>query len=114
MNVLLVEDNPNVRRLIKSLLSDLVSEFVECDDGSQALEAYSNKAHDWVLMDIEMPVVDGITATRQIRAVFPDARIAIVTNYDHQKLRTAAFDAGAQAFISKENLFALRSLLSLD
>lgn len=62
-------------------------------------------------MDIEMPVLDGLDATRQIVAAFPDARIVIVTKHGHEKLRMTATDAGASAYVLKENLFALRALI---
>lgn len=111
MRLLIVEDNPEMRRLMKRMLADLVEEFAECDDGGEALEAYACSRPDWVLMDIEMKVMDGITATAQIRAVFPEARVIIVTNYDNQALRQAAREAGARGYVLKDNLFEMRSLL---
>ncbi|MCI0487594.1 MAG: response regulator, partial [Blastocatellia bacterium] len=66
---------------------------------------------DWVLMDIMMERVDGITATREIRRAFPDARIVIVTNFDDAKFRDAAREAGAGYYVPKENLMAVRAVL---
>lgn len=100
-----------MRRLMKRMLADLAEEFAECDDGGEALEAYACSRPDWVLMDIEMKVMDGITATAQIRAVFPEARVIIVTNHDNQALRQAAREAGARGYILKDNLLEMRSLL---
>ena len=111
MRLLIVEDNPEMRRLMKRMLADLAEEFAECDDGNKALKAYTCARPDWVLMDLEMKVMDGITATGQIRSVFPDARVIIVTNHDNQSLRQAARDAGARGYVLKDNLFEIRSFL---
>ena len=111
VNLLIVDDSERMRRMIKRLIKGALAEVYECSDGSQALEAYTEHRPDWVFMDIEMKDVDGITATRQIRAAFPDAKVVIVSNYDSVELRAAASDAGAQAFCSKANLLSLRSLV---
>ena len=111
LRFLIVEDHPEMRRVIRRLISGIATEIVECDDGGEALEAYANSRPDWVLMDIEMKVMDGITATEQIRAVFPEAKVIIVTNHDNQALRHAAREAGARGYILKDNLFEMRSLL---
>jgi CheY-like chemotaxis protein len=112
MTILIVEDNELMRLLIKKLLGDLTETFVECDDGAQALEAYRRHHPDWVLMDIKMKEVDGLAATRQIKAAFPEARIIIVTGYDDARLRAAAQEAGACGYVHKENLLELRQILS--
>src|SRR5207248_1379862 len=61
--VLIVDDNQQVRRMIRALIEDIVDEFIECEDGSRALGAYWSLRPDWVLMDVEMNEVDGLTAT---------------------------------------------------
>jgi CheY-like chemotaxis protein len=111
MNLLIIEDNEPMRRTIKSLLADLVTQFYECSDGSQALAAYATHQPDWVLMDIEMAQMDGLTATKQIKAAYPHARIIIVTNYDEPALRETAQAAGAYDYVLKENLFTLSRML---
>jgi two-component system response regulator DesR len=111
MNLLIVEDNEPMRRTIKSLLGDLVAQFYECSDGCEALAAYAEHQPDWVLMDIEMEPVDGLTATKQIKAAYPNAKIIIVTNYDEPALRETAQAAGAFGYVLKENLFTLSQLL---
>ena len=111
MTLLIVEDNPAVRRLVRQLVADLADEIGECGDGAEAEARYAELQPDWVLMDIEMPRVDGIAATRRIKAAFPDARILIVTNYGDAALRAAALAAGACGYVLKENLLELRRLL---
>ncbi len=112
MTMLIVDDNEEVRRLLKSLLADLVETVYECDDGAQALALYTAHCPDWVLMDLQMKTMDGLTATRQIRACFPDARIVMVTQYNSPALRAEATQAGVVGYVNKEDLLELRDLLS--
>lgn len=111
MKLLIVEDNPEMRRMLRRILTGVADEVTECEDGNAAHAAYQQMQPDWVLMDIEMKTLDGIAATRQIVATWPDARVVIVTNHDHQALRTAAAEAGACGYVLKENLLELRQRL---
>ncbi len=79
-------------------------------DGAEALDAYHRCLPDWVLMDIEMEEVDGITATREILLSYPRARVVIVSKYADDQTREAARKAGACGYVLKENL-AVRALL---
>jgi DNA-binding NarL/FixJ family response regulator len=63
-------------------------------------------------MDIKMRKVDGLTACRQIKAAYPTANICIVTQYGDERTREAAFKAGACAYVLKEELHILRSVLA--
>ena len=111
MTLLIVEDNPKVREMIKEVVRDVAETAHECGNGAQALHSYAAHRPDWVLMDIEMDEMDGIAATRQIKAVFSDARIIIVTNYDDNDLREAARQAGACEYVLKENLLDVVRIL---
>jgi len=111
MRILIVDDNATVRKMMVSLLARIADEIQECGDGADAVAAYSRNQPDWVLMDIRMGEVDGLIATRRIKAQFPEARIIIVTNLDDAELRDAARDAGACDYILKGNLFDLPMLL---
>jgi CheY-like chemotaxis protein len=113
MRLLIVDDNPGVRRLIRTLVSGVAREIRECADGADALEAYQRERPDFVLMDIQMGALDGLVATRRIVAADPGARVIIVTNYDQPDLREAAREAGACGFVGKENLFELLPLLAM-
>lgn len=112
MNILIVEDSQAVRRMIRNVVCRPADQCYECSDGCEALAAYAQHQPDCVLMDIEMKTVDGITATGQIRAAFPEAKIVIVTNYDDADLRLAALAAGACAYVLKDELYKLRSSLT--
>ena len=111
MKILIVEDNARMRQALKSFLADWATEFIECADGAAAQAAYAACQPDVVLMDVELPELDGISATRQITAADPAARVIIVTNYDHTGLRDAARQAGSCGYVLKENLLDLRKLL---
>jgi len=113
MNILIVEDHAETRELLRSLVSQLADAVYECSDGAEALSAYAMSQPDWVLMDIEMKGMDGIAATRQIKAAFPQARIVIVTNHDEAELRESARAAGAVEYVLKENLLDVQRLLQL-
>ncbi len=110
--LLIVDDNKQVRRMIRNLVEDLETEFCECADGSEALSAYRKNLPDWVLMDVQMKEMDGLTATRQIKSFFPKAKVIILTNHTDAKTRQAAMDAGAFAFCDKDDLMSLRGLIS--
>jgi CheY-like chemotaxis protein len=112
MKLLIIDDNAEMRRLIRSLLEEQAEEIFECSDGSQAFAAYSRHRPDWVLMDVEMPQMDGITASRAVRSAFPAARIVIVTKYDDEEMKAEAAQAGACGYVIKEDLSRLRGLLA--
>lgn len=112
MILLIVEDNEQMRRTIKSFVVDLADDIYECSDGANALAAFELRRPDWVLMDIQMDQLDGIEATRQIKSNFPTARIMIVSNYDDPDLRAAACQAGALEYVVKDSLLDIRRILS--
>lgn len=111
MKLLIVEDHPAMRRMMRRMVADLVNEIRECGDGAEALEAYRELQPDWVLMDLQMPHVNGLAATQHLLGYDPAAHVVIVTNYDDAGLRAAAAAAGARGYVLKENLPELRGLL---
>jgi len=114
ISLLIAEDNEKMRRMLKSLVANLVSTLWECSDGEDAIAAYMTHRPDFVFMDAEMKHLDGITATRRIKAADPAARIIIVTSYDQADLREAAQAAGACGYVLKENLLELVQLIQGD
>jgi CheY-like chemotaxis protein len=112
LRLLIVDDSPEVRRLLCSLLSDHASEILECENGSDAVRRYFEMRPDWVLMDLRMEGVDGLAATREILRRDGDARVIIVSQHSGPEIREAIRDAGAVAYVHKDNLLVLRKLLS--
>ena len=114
MKLLIVEDNAQMRRLIRAVVADLAEASTECADGAEVVAAYAAQqfsAADRVLMDLQMPHVGGLEATRQLHAAFPDAVIIIVTQHDDPHWRAVATQAGACGYVLKDNLLELRRLL---
>jgi len=111
MTFLIVEDNSEMRRLIKRAVTKESDIVYECSDGSDALASYVQHGPDWVLMDIKMPRLDGISATRQIKKVFPQARIVVVSQYDDTEMREDARRAGAADYVLKDDLLAIRQII---
>ena len=109
--LLIVEDNPSMRRLIKSVVKDLAIDVYECEDGLDALAKYEALLPEWVLMDVEMKKKDGFTATREIMAAHPKAKILILTKYDTPRMREAAKRAGACEYVLKGNLLTIRQII---
>jgi CheY-like chemotaxis protein len=111
MTVLIVEDNASVRRLLRRAVQQIATDTWECDDGVKALAAYIEHSPDLVLMDVRMPIMDGLAATRQIRKSDPHARIIIVTDCDDEETRAAASEAGAWGYALKQDLTTLEALI---
>lgn len=112
--IMIVDDNARMRAMLRLSLAGEGVEFCECDDGDHAPTLYQSQHPDWVLMDVRMKRVDGLTATRRICAGHPQARVVIVTECDGEEMREEAAAAGAKGFIHKEQLQQLRTLLELD
>lgn len=112
MALLIIDDNREMRLLIRRIVRTVSDDVVECDDGSEALAAYDAHRPAWVLMDVEMARMDGLQATKAIVARFPDARVVIVSQYTDAATREAARAAGAVAFVAKDTLTELRALLT--
>lgn len=110
-NLLIVEDNPSMRRLIKSVVQDLAVNIHECVDGAEALAAYETYCPEWILMDVEMKEKDGFTATQEIIQAHPQAKVLILTKFGTDRMRAEAKRVGASEFILKENLLKIREII---
>ncbi len=111
MMVLIVDDNAAVRSLIRRILKGFADEIRECANGAQAVAVCQAQSPDVVLMDVEMPELDGLAATRALHTMTPSTPVVIVSQHDEDVIRAAAFAAGACAFASKSDLAALPTLL---
>ncbi len=107
MKILIVDDNAQVRRIIRYAVRALATKIIECSDGDEVLALYAQHLPDIVLMDIHMPRVDGLTATRHLKAQAPEANVIIVTDIDDEGIRSLVTEAGAIGYVLKENLVQL-------
>jgi len=108
IKVLIVDDHTLVREGIRSLLS-LVADIEvvgEAANGKEALKKVKELAPDVVLMDLAMPIMGGLEATRQIRREFPGVRILALTQYDDSEYVIPIIEAGARGFITKMGAFS--------
>ncbi|MFO0596393.1 MAG: ATP-binding protein [Myxococcaceae bacterium] len=101
--VLLVEDNPVNQTIGRRILERFGCEVTSAFDGRQAVEMLQSASFDVVLMDLQMPVLDGLGAAREIRALplSPQPWIIAVTANAYDSDRAASFDAGMDAFLPK-------------
>ncbi|MEM7198922.1 MAG: response regulator transcription factor [Planctomycetota bacterium] len=105
IRVLLVDDQPLLREGLR-LLFELQSDFEvvgEAGDGAEALlRLEAATAVDVVLMDVQMPGVDGVEGTRQLRARFPDVQVIILTTFDDDEYVFEGLRAGACGYLLKD------------
>jgi DNA-binding NarL/FixJ family response regulator len=103
VKVLIVDDDPLVARSLKVLLSDEPDMEVvgTAPDGAHALLACESEPPDAVLMDIRMPGMDGIEATRQIRKRWPGVHVMILTTFEDDRNVRLALQAGAEGYLLK-------------
>ena len=101
--VLIVDDNPQVRQELRTLLplAGNIEIIGEAADGLEAIHLLQTLEPEVVLIDLEMPVLDGYEATRQIKACRPACRVVALTAYADPESRDRAAEAGVDAFIVK-------------
>ena len=109
--LLIVDDNKEIRELIKGIVRKVSENIFECEDGDEVLTAFDLYQPDWIVMDIEMKRMDGLMATALLTKNHPEANIIIVTNHNDDQTRQTANNAGARFFLSKDNLISLRQLI---
>jgi DNA-binding NarL/FixJ family response regulator len=103
-SLLLVDDDPVVREAYRSFFAQQ-DEFVvrgEARNGAEAIEAYAQLLPDVVLMDLQMPVVSGIDATREICSRWPNACVVAMTTFGTSEYVVAALRAGASGYLLKD------------
>lgn len=103
LRVLLVDDQPLLLQGFAMILSTEpdVEVVAQAANGHEALAAVATHAPDVVLMDVQMPVLDGIEATRRIVAEHPQVKVVILTTFDRDDYLFDALDAGASGFLLK-------------
>jgi two-component system cell cycle response regulator DivK len=110
--ILVVEDQEDNRQILRDLLGNAGFDLVEAENGEQALAALAKRRPDLILMDIQLPIMDGYEATRRIRAD-PELKaipIIAVTSYALTGDEAKALAAGCNAYVTKP--YSPRALLA--
>jgi len=103
MRVLLADDHQLLRQAIRRALEDAgMTVVAEAGDGGEAVRLAEELRPDVVVMDVSMPVLDGVEATRRIHDDIPDLPIVIITMHGDEALRRDAVNAGASGFLTKD------------
>lgn len=120
IRILLADDHAGVRKCVRELLEDEhdIQVVGEATDGQQAVDFALVLRPDVVLMDVHMPVLTGIEATRRIRADAPGVKVVVLTTYDDEVYISALRRAGADGYLLKtaeryEIVAAIRAAHSL-
>ncbi len=103
IRIMIVDDHPQVRYGL-SVFLELWDDFQlvgEADNGEKALALASQLHPNLILMDLSMPIMDGVTATRLIKAQFPDIQIVVLTSSIDLDMIQQALDAGASSYMLK-------------
>ena len=110
--ILVVEDQADTRQIIRDMLASTDYEITEAENGEQALAAIAKQRPDLILMDIQLPIVDGYTATRQIKSdpALRSIPIIAVTSYALREEENKARAAGCDDYVPKP--FSPRQLLA--
>ena len=108
--VLVVDDDPANRKIVRRVLDRAASDIqggirvAEGEDGEEAIRLTRELSPDVVLMDIAMPGINGLEATRQIKAEHPETKVIVLTVHDEKAYREAANANGADAFLTKKTI----------
>jgi DNA-binding NarL/FixJ family response regulator len=108
IRILLVDNHPLVRRTIRTLLerNDGIDVVGEAKDGVEAVEQAAVLKPDVVVMDVKMPQMDGLQATKAIRAHQPKIGVVLISMYSAADLDESIHKVGAAAFVSKAAVLA--------
>jgi two-component system response regulator NreC len=108
IKVLIVDDHTLVRAGIRSLLAlvDGIEVVGEASDGKEALDRVRQLMPEVVLMDLAMPVMGGLEATRRLRREFPGIKVLALTQYDDSEYVIPIIEAGASGFVTKMSAFS--------
>jgi DNA-binding NarL/FixJ family response regulator len=106
VRILVADDNPAVRRYLRGVLEQQEDWQVsdEASDGLEAVRRFKNGHHDVIVLDFQMPEMDGLEAARQINRVSPDTPILMVTLYLSKQLSVEARKAGIRGACAKTDI----------
>lgn len=101
--VVIADDEPHIRALLRAVLTALGAHVVaEAPDGEQAVQAFDRYRPHLVMLDMNMPKVDGLAALKRIRAIDPNAVVMMLTSVNQITIVEACLDAGAHNYLLKD------------
>jgi len=106
IRIVVADDHPVVREGLRMMLEEMAEGFAlvgMAADGAAAIRLVEEHKPDVVLMDVRMPVVDGVEAIRQIQKQWPHIAILVLTTYNEDELMIRALQAGARGYLLKES-----------
>ena len=110
MKLMITDDHAGIRELIRQIAGSPGDIVLECASGAEAVRLVGEFAPDLVTMDLDMPGMGGLEATRAIVTSHPSTLVVIVSVHSQDEWRRAAAEAGAFAFVAKDNLCDLKNL----
>ena len=99
--ILVVEDNPKNLKLVRDVLVHFGYEVIEATNGEDGVRLAGDRAPDLILMDLQLPGIDGAEALRRIRANHVDVPVVAVTAFAMNDDRERAFEAGFSGYVEK-------------
>jgi YesN/AraC family two-component response regulator len=120
LKILIVDDNPHFINALKYMISDLFEKRVEsiheAYDGSQCLAILKKKVFDIVFMDINMPVMNGVVATREATRMYRNLVVIAVSFHSEMKYVVQMIEAGARTYLIKDEICkeSLEKALSIE
>lgn len=106
MRILIVDDHEVVRRGVRALLLER-SDYEVCGeaaDGQDALDKARELKPDLIVMDVSMPRLNGLEATRQVRSMLPDCEVLILSQHENREMARQALNAGARGYVVKSSI----------
>lgn len=101
--ILLVDDEPHVRKFLSLLLKQLGTiTIIEAANGREAVDAFRTHSPDLILLDVNMPVMDGLQALKEIRALSSDAIVVMLTSLANRQTVEQALEFGADNYVRKD------------
>jgi len=112
--IFIVEDNAFFLQFLKETLHARfpLADILEAANGEEALQKIKTFPPDAIFMDLRLPGENGLELTRKIKAQYPNISIVILTNYDLPEYREAAYQSGADHFLSKDSFLKMINSIS--
>ena len=101
--ILLVDDEPHIRKFVSLILKQLgATNLIEAGNGQDAIATYQSENPDLVLLDISMPIMDGLTTLKNLKAIDPDCVVVMLTSIVNRQSIDEALALGAANYIRKD------------